>query len=53
MSTQFVDRKIHNILEKKKNWEEQGHTNLDAVLRSGCNMDVTVCSEVYQGISVI
>ena len=46
MSTQFVDRKIHNFVEEKKNWEEQGHKNLDAALRRGCNMDVTVCNRV-------
>ena len=35
MSTQFVDRKIHNFVEEKKNWEEQlpkywmKHPNID------------------------
>ena len=46
MSTQFVDRKIHNFVEKKKNWEEQGQNYLDAVPRAGFNMNVTGCDRV-------
>ena len=44
ISTQFVDRVIHNFVEEQKNWEEQTHIYLHAVPRQGYNMDVTGCN---------